>query len=251
MVLSKSDMNSMLDIIHSSLSCHTKKEYELLIDATKSLIPMTQIRSLFGDCKDYPEKKMGAFKMITHFPMAWEIRYNEKNYFLSDNIAFTAFRKTGLIYWGDYTVLEGVDDNRNKESIKIMDEASSIGLKHGWLFSAKGRRSSECAVLSLAGDQCDQCERSRKILEHLSPHLCLAIRRVIFSQDKVTTRLTRRECEVLTWTAAGKTAWETSEILSISRRTVEFHMGNILNKLDAVNSQQAIAIALSSGLITY
>ena len=249
--LSKSDLNSILDIIHAALACQDKKKFEKLIRSTQNLIPFSHARSLLGDCNEYKTKKMGAFEMITAFPREWEIRYNEKDYYLYDNIALTAFTKKGLIYWADYTELKDADAARNKKSKDIMSEAASVGLKNGWLYSMQGQRSSEFVVLSLAGEKCQGCDRSRKILEYVTPHLCLAIKRIIRGQKKAPARLTPREREILSWTAAGKTAWETSEILNISRRTVEFHMGNILNKLDAVNSQQAIAIAITSGMIRY
>ncbi len=249
--LSKSDLILMLDIIHSSLKCKSEQEFKCLINSTKTLINFEYVRSLFGDSNKYKTHKMGALKMITEFPMEWEIRYNEKDYFLYDNIALTAYNKAGLIFWHDYVELKKASDSRNQKSREIMEEAGSIGLKQGWLYSFKGQRSSERAILSIAGDQCDNSERSREILDYLAPHLCQAIRRIIIDRNKPSTNLTPRECEILSWTATGKTAWEVSLILNISRRTVEFHIGNILNKLDAVNSQQAIAIGISNGLISY
>ncbi len=249
--LSKQDMHLMLDIIHASLSCRCDTDFQGLIDMTKSLLEFSHLRSVFGDCGQYDTMKMGAFRMLTAFPEEWEARYSGKDYFLYDNIALTAFRRPGLIYWADCAELADVDEARNEKSRNIMAEAASIGLKDGWLFSMTGQRSTQCAVLSLAGDNCEKCDRSRAILEYLSPHLCQAIKSVVLAERKTAARLTPRECEVLSWTAAGKTAWEASQIMKISRRTVEFHMGNILNKLDAVNSQQAIAIALSSGMITF
>jgi DNA-binding CsgD family transcriptional regulator len=249
--LSKSDLILILDIIHASLTCKNNQEFELLIRMTQTLIDFQHVRSLFGDSSNYKKEKMGALKFVTEFPKEWEIRYDEKDYFLYDNIAVTAYHKGGLIYWSDYIELKGADDTRNKKSREIMEEAGSVGLKNGWLYSMQGRRSSERAILSLAGEKCAKDERSRKILEHLSPHLSLAVKSIITEREEVPTKLTPRECEVLSWTTAGKTAWEISLLLNISRRTVEFHMGNILNKLNAVNAQQAIAIALSRGLITY
>jgi len=249
--LSKSDLNLILDVIHASLECKSDGEFDQLIEKVKELLHFEYIRSLFGDANEYTKKKMSALKMVTSFPKEWEERYNEKDYFLYDNIAVMAYRSTGLIYWNDYIEVDHADEKRNRKSKEIMEEAGSVGLKGGWLYSQKGRRSSERAILSLAGEKCVKDERSRKILEYISPHLCLAIKRVVLDPNMPSAPLTPRECEVLSWTAAGKTAWEISAILNISRRTVEFHIGNILNKLDAVNSQQAIAIALSAGLIRY
>jgi LuxR family transcriptional activator of bioluminescence operon len=61
--------------------------------------------------------------------------------------------------------------------------------------------------------------------------------------------LNERECQVLTWAAAGKTTSEIAAILQISERTVIFHLSNARRKLGASNSRHAISKALSLGLI--
>ena len=61
--------------------------------------------------------------------------------------------------------------------------------------------------------------------------------------------LTRREREVLTWIARGKTAWEIGGILEIAKRTVDEHTHSSMRKLGAANRTQAVAIALRSRAI--
>jgi DNA-binding CsgD family transcriptional regulator len=61
--------------------------------------------------------------------------------------------------------------------------------------------------------------------------------------------LNERECQVLTWVAAGKTTSEIAAIMPISERTVIFHLSNARRKLGATNSRHAISRALSLGLI--
>jgi DNA-binding CsgD family transcriptional regulator len=61
--------------------------------------------------------------------------------------------------------------------------------------------------------------------------------------------LNERECQVLTWVAAGKTTSEIADIMPISERTVIFHLSNARRKLGATNSRHAISKALSLGLI--
>ena len=55
--------------------------------------------------------------------------------------------------------------------------------------------------------------------------------------------------EVLGWLKEGKTSWEIAVLLQISERTVNFHVANIMKKMDAKNRTQAVAIALSKGLM--
>lgn len=61
--------------------------------------------------------------------------------------------------------------------------------------------------------------------------------------------LTNRETQVLEWVTKGKTSWEIAMILSISERTVKFHLSNIYQKLGVVNRQQAVAQALSTQIL--
>jgi len=60
--------------------------------------------------------------------------------------------------------------------------------------------------------------------------------------------LNKRESEVLQGIATGKTADEIAIILAISRRTAEWHIQNIRQKLDAGNTAHAVAIAMQRGL---
>ena len=61
--------------------------------------------------------------------------------------------------------------------------------------------------------------------------------------------LTVREREVLTWAAQGKSAHEIGDILDITRRTVDEHVKNAIEKLGAANRTHAVAIALRDEII--
>jgi LuxR family transcriptional regulator, quorum-sensing system regulator SolR len=64
-----------------------------------------------------------------------------------------------------------------------------------------------------------------------------------------STPLTTRELEVLRRHKDGKSRTEIGEILSISVKTVDFHMCNAMAKLGACNPMSAVVIALQRGLI--
>ncbi len=61
--------------------------------------------------------------------------------------------------------------------------------------------------------------------------------------------LTARETEILNWLKDGKSNSEVSEILNVSVKTVEYHVGNILTKLGASNRISAVVVALRMGLL--
>ena len=231
--------------------CDDKTDFKELLNRMKTLVPFSSARCGFGDSREFEQKKMDAFEMITCFPESWETRYAQKEYFLSDNIVLAALEKKGPVLWSDHAWIDGMSDNRNETSQKMLSEAASFGLSNGWLHCLLGIRSTEFAFISLGGDEIKKSERSKKILNYLLPHLGQSLKKVIFRQNKERVGLTDREHEILSWTAVGKSAWEISVILNISSRTVEFHMANVLKKLDVVKASQAVAKAFSMGLIEY
>jgi LuxR family quorum sensing-dependent transcriptional regulator len=72
--------------------------------------------------------------------------------------------------------------------------------------------------------------------------------RILHGEERsVRKRLTPREREVLTWAAAGKSAWETSVLLGISEATVITHLEHIRRKLNVANTTHAVVVALQIG----
>jgi DNA-binding CsgD family transcriptional regulator len=63
------------------------------------------------------------------------------------------------------------------------------------------------------------------------------------------SHITPREKEVLRWTADGKTSYEIGKILAISINAVNFHVNNVVAKLDASNKTHAVAKAGLLGLL--
>lgn len=62
-------------------------------------------------------------------------------------------------------------------------------------------------------------------------------------------QLTDREKEILSWLMEGKSSWDIGQILSISERTVKFHVNNICIKLNAVNRTHAVAKAILNKIL--
>jgi DNA-binding CsgD family transcriptional regulator len=53
----------------------------------------------------------------------------------------------------------------------------------------------------------------------------------------------------LNWLKEGKTSWEISVILNKSERVVNFHINNVLKKLNAMNRTHAVVMAIKNNLI--
>lgn len=68
---------------------------------------------------------------------------------------------------------------------------------------------------------------------------------------KKGVRLTPREIDVLSLIAQGYSSAEASEALFVSKRTVDFHLSNIYDKLNVKNRVQAFRAATRLGLIPF
>jgi DNA-binding NarL/FixJ family response regulator len=69
------------------------------------------------------------------------------------------------------------------------------------------------------------------------------------SRARGSRLLTKRELAVLRLLAAGLSNKQIAESLTISERTVKFHVTSILNKLGADNRTQAVALAGRRGIL--
>jgi len=70
-------------------------------------------------------------------------------------------------------------------------------------------------------------------------------------EEQQTVKLTKREIEVLTLVIEGKSSKEVAEQLFVSKRTVDFHLANIYDKLNVTNRVQAFREATRRGLIPF
>ncbi len=71
-------------------------------------------------------------------------------------------------------------------------------------------------------------------------------RSTVWARD---VKLNDREIETLTWVARGKTSAEIAEILSLAKRTVDFHIDNARMKLGVATRTQAAIKAVTGKLI--
>lgn len=67
--------------------------------------------------------------------------------------------------------------------------------------------------------------------------------------SRPTVSLTDREIEALTWSARGKSSTDIAVLMSVSERTVNFHITNAMRKLGVATRIQAAVQASIAGLI--
>lgn len=70
------------------------------------------------------------------------------------------------------------------------------------------------------------------------------------AQPQTQEALTSRELEILNLIFSGKASSEVAELLCVSKRTVDFHLGKAYAKLGVSNRVQAYRRATELGLIS-
>jgi DNA-binding NarL/FixJ family response regulator len=85
---------------------------------------------------------------------------------------------------------------------------------------------------------------------YLSPRIAAKLVRGATQPGRRTGLLSAREHGVLRLVAAGQSNRQIAQTLTISERTVKFHVTAVFNKLGAENRAQAVAIAAERGLLS-
>lgn len=183
--------------------------------------------------------------MFNNYPSAWQSQYQAKNYLAIDPTVQHAMRSPLPIIWSDSLF---------KPASDLWEEARSFGLRVGWAQSIRDCNGvTSMLTLARSNDPITESELDAKRFEmtwltqvaHLGMSRCLMPKLM----PEVNVKLSNREIEVLRWTADGKTSNDISCILNIAERTVNFHMNNIVTKMNAANKTSAVIKAAMLGLL--
>lgn len=127
----------------------------------------------------------------------------------------------------------------------LMRDVAAAGLVDGYCIPVRMPAGGRGLVSLISDKPIDLDEGQALVLRALSQAAHSQVLHLLPEAAKAA-RLTAREREVLRWTAAGKTADATAEILSISVRTVEYHLLNAARKLNTANRTHTVVEALRS-----
>ncbi|ESY46363.1 LuxR family transcriptional regulator [Mesorhizobium sp. LNJC372A00] len=184
--------------------------------------------------------------VMLNYPNEWQQRYFDMGYEKIDPIIKTSRKRTGAFRWSDVYN----DSNTTEAERRVFDEAATFGVRSG-ISIPLHRPDGGLAVVSFA-QSCDRELQNISItyLELAALHFHLRI--VGFansSGNEEPASLSQREKECILWVARGKSSWEIGKILKISTNTVNFHIKNVIKKLDVANRTVAAIKAASAGII--
>ncbi|WP_159566273.1 autoinducer binding domain-containing protein [Budvicia diplopodorum] len=183
--------------------------------------------------------------VINNYPEDWNQTYVDNNYLEIDPTVKHGLRSTQALFWADDVF---------REAPYFWEEARSFGIKQGISQSQKDENG-RISMLTFASDNPELTQKTLILqapsliwLSQLA-HTGLADKMMPLEPIETEHKLTKREIDILRWTAEGKTSNEISILMSISDRTVNFHINNVLKKLSASNKTAATVKAMMLNLL--
>lgn len=233
---------------------------------------------LIDTLRDYIERKLTPFGLpeyaytvvskkdpskiliISSYPEEWVNLYRKNNFQHIDPVILTAYRRASPFTWDENITLM-----TDLKAAKIFSLSKKYNIVNGFTFVVHDHLNN-VSLLSLIikkeGD--DQIEKTisggmdklqMALIEineqmyklvHSHSSRSLNSPHGIYESKEI---FTPQEKKVLHWASLGKTYQEIAEILSISSRTVKFHMGNIKSKMGVNNARSAIRLSVELNLI--
>jgi DNA-binding CsgD family transcriptional regulator len=182
------------------------------------------------------------------FPDGYADAYIDKRWERIDPVLARTLRASGPFSWSDAVERATLSPQQRL----FMDECRDLKVQSGIVFPfhGPGRR---LDVISISRRTSEPADRTRLATLHAVSLQTLTRYREISREplfaERAPSLATPRELEILEWCKDGKSRDDIQKILSISRQTVDFHLGNIFKKLGASNITSAVVIALFYGLI--
>lgn len=190
-----------------------------------------------------PFTRPGIF-IYSNYPKKWVRTWQKENFADTDPVIKYCQIPGRLLLWNDPVVTEGR---------RVFEAARAHGIHAGFSYSAMVKNRA-VGILSMASgksfEKIELTQESHLKLQYLTDLALEALQRVKdISMMVMNMELTRRELEILKWTAEGKTSAEISLILSISENTVNFHQKNMQKRFNAPNKTQVASYAAAIGLL--
>jgi LuxR family transcriptional regulator, quorum-sensing system regulator BjaR1 len=203
--------------------------------------------SIFGGIvplRPIPLAELPSRIIFQALPNQWAARYNASGYVFRDPVVTHLLHQRTPFTWKEAYVASPQPD----DVYLIGGEASEFGLKDGYVVPIYTLERSLAAV-SFGGPTTVTDVAELASLHFAASYAVGSHLHRKATRKRLTQALTPREYDCLLWAGEGKTDWEISMILGISRSTVLKHVASARQKLGAVNKAHAIATALRIKLL--
>jgi LuxR family quorum sensing-dependent transcriptional regulator len=179
--------------------------------------------------------------LLNGWPDGWLSRYMEAGHYQHDPCAWHCRATSHPFRWCE--IPPALREPR--KSAQIFHEAAEFHFRDGLcvpLHTVHGLRG-----LSMAGERLELPAGASRMVQMLSIYACALAEGLLVLERAAAGVLTRRQREVLTWIAAGKSIQDVAEILVVSEHTVAEHLKAVRRKLGTSNAAHSVVEALRRG----
>jgi LuxR family quorum sensing-dependent transcriptional regulator len=233
------DFRTALDAIDSINSAVSVDDVQASLSC--SLAALGYEHTLFALAPNPGRTTFDKLVVLQDWPQDWAAQYRLANYHPHDPIARHARTQLDPFDWSEAPPAK---DPVGRQVMEI--SAVDYKMQRGRCIPIHDHVGYRGAI-SLAGR--NDCESASGAADLIAMMAYNRVNRLKSASRKA--RLTPRECEVVNWAAAGKTAWDTSSILKVSEKTVEKHMASAMRKFDCYSKAQLVAECLRAGEIAF
>jgi LuxR family transcriptional regulator, quorum-sensing system regulator BjaR1 len=201
---------------------------------------------LITDVPDLSSGREPTF-LLNGWPSDWTEHYRRENYYKDDPIAAWGRRTVDPFEWSDVPL----DPERQPRALEVVQAGREFGRRAGYVVPIY-RPDLPMSAVTMCGEQPDFDPQAKRAIHFISlyAHSKAASLMKQTETDSGSFSLTEGEREVLSWTAAGKSAWEISVILDIAEATVVWRLKQASGKLNAVNKLHAVVNAIRTKQIS-
>jgi DNA-binding CsgD family transcriptional regulator len=186
--------------------------------------------------------------LLLTYPQEWIDRYFQKKYMKIDPVVMEGERSILPVDWSRL-------DRSPAQIRNFFGEAEDAGLgRHGLTFPIRGALG-DAAIFTVTSNLDDKEWEHTKLsylrdMQVLGNYIhAVAMRLSGVKTPDYIVRLSRRERECLQWAAVGMTISTTADKLFLSDRVVRGYLDSARHKLDCLTKSQAVAKAISLGII--
>lgn len=183
--------------------------------------------------------------LLIDWPRPWLELYAREGFATEDAVVAAAATATQPFTWAE------LQRRQPGASARIFAAALSFGWADGLLVPVQlpsGSEKPRLGVASLAAPTLEAMDATGRAI--VSEGSALALTRAVdLTSARMAADLTDRERQSLTLVATGRGDREIAAILQISPATAHFHVEQAKRKLGAITRAQAVALAVTQGLL--
>lgn len=191
------------------------------------------------------------YDIAADFLLAWHKHYVEQGYDRIDSTLSTSKNRTLPIIW---TLKEQLENAQSALERQMRQDSIDYGVERGISVPVYGPNGdfSELVVQQRFGEKClEDSIHLQYVLLNIAHIFYNTVSKLLLKEIKPGNGyyLSRRELQCLTLVAQQKSVADIAKALSITERTVNFHIQRANKKLGTKNKYQSVSKALSESLL--